>query len=846
MKSFLSWCLSFGVVLCFVCNSYGDVVINEIYYNPPDEGLESGTLREFVELYNPGTQSVDLSGYQFTDGLTYTIPQNTVLASGGYLVVAKDPTYHSWRNKSYKVLGPYQGSLSDNGEKITLKRPSGSLVENTFKYQDHFPWSLGADGYGSSLERISSNLPVEDYHSWRGSSVYEGTPGAVNSVAGIPPSPLLSGANITPAHPKSTDIVQVQMGFDSPALIESVTLQCEILSQPAPNEVMIDINSTWRIFKGVSSPSADIDWTAISFDDASWLSAKSGFGYGDLDRVNTVLSDMRSKYSSLYMRKKFNLSSEDLEKKYILQMYYDDGFVAYINGKEVVRVNVPDVYTHQSLASGSHEGDTVSVYNIPSDCLIAGTNVLSIVGFNNSLDSSSDFVMIPVLSVEGKASGTFRLPMLVAESNLTSVTYQAVIPSVASQNLIRMNARVTLKDGKSFLLPNQTEPNPFISYFVYDGELESRLPILWVLPPKTSSLLNNSRAISGAVCLKPGNPYPDVFDGAMLVPSASDRRKIKFMKDNYFYGDRTINISPEIPTGGTNAGISSPYREQLGYWFYKEMGVPTLWGEFYRVIALPISSKPDHTQNLVYEQVNESFLEKNHLNPDADLYKLVYSNPNWEKHTNKDTGNDSIIELLQAINTPDVKKLREAIEKYLVVDEFLAYSAASCFTSNWDGYWNNNWSYLDPDTHKWQMTPWDLDWCWGSTPPANTGVMYAKMPLTFPIDGNAIGHSDVSRAPGPVTSPIHQEPQFYKDYVEKVRVEMSRSFAKEKLYAKMDQLQQMLLDDLQMINRATGRDVAGRTQQIKNSYDVIKKYVDDRRSYLQSVLPVGVSEWSLF
>lgn len=844
MKSYMIRFLSLGAVLwCLSLHSYGDVVINEVYYNPPDDGLDSGTVREFIELYNPATQAVDLSGYQFTDGLTFTFPKGTSLAGEAYLILVKDITQRVWRNRS--IYGPYQGSLSDNGEKITLKRSDGSVVES-FKYFDHFPWPLGTDGYASSLERISWNLPAEDYHSWRSSKVYEGTPGAKNSVDGMPPYPLTTGVDITPKHPKSTDVVQVQVGLDHPDLIQSVSLQCETLTQPEPNETAIDINTNWKIFKGLSSPSAGFDWTTISFDDSSWQVAKSGFGYGDLDKVNTILSDMKGKYSSLYMRRKFNLSSEDLLKKFVLQMSFDDGFVAYINGKEIVRNSVPDDYTYQSLATASNESDSVSVFNIPSDVLIAGTNVLAIVGFNNSLANSSDFVMIPLLFAEGKASGLFTLPMLAAESTLSSATYQAVVPSVASQNLVRMNIRVTNKDGKMVQLPNEYEPNPFISYFVYDGELESRLPILWILPNKTSGLLTNNRAVSGVVAIKAGNASPNVYDGAMLVPSASDRRKIKFMKDNYFDGDRTINISPEIPTGGTNAGISSPYREQLGYWFYKEMGVPTLWGEFYRIIALPVTTKPSHTQNLVYEQMNESFLEKNHLNPDADLYKLVYSRPNWEKHTNKDTGDDNLNELLQAVSTTDAKKLREAIDKYLIVDEFIAYSAASIFTSNWDGYWNNNWSYLDPDTKKWQMFPWDLDWCWGSTPPANYGEMYAKMPLSFPIDGYATGHPDVSRDRGPVTSPIHQEPQFYKDYVEKIRREMSRSFAKEKLFGKMDELQAMLLDDLKLINQQTGRNVTSRTQQIKESYDILKQYVEERRAYLQTVLPTGVDEWSLF
>ncbi len=64
---FLALVLSYG---------YGDVVINEIYYNPTDDDFESGSLREFIELYNPGTEAENVSGYIFTNGIQFIIFSN--------------------------------------------------------------------------------------------------------------------------------------------------------------------------------------------------------------------------------------------------------------------------------------------------------------------------------------------------------------------------------------------------------------------------------------------------------------------------------------------------------------------------------------------------------------------------------------------------------------------------------------------------------------------------------------------------------------------------------------------------------------------------------------------------
>jgi hypothetical protein len=87
-------------------------------------------------------------------------------------------------------------------------------------------------------------------------------------------------------------------------------------------------------------PESDIgyDWPSESFDDASWAKGKAGFGYGDNDD-NTLLEQGTK---CVYLRFSFNVQSKlDIALLY-LDMDYDDGFVAYLNGKEVARANVSD------------------------------------------------------------------------------------------------------------------------------------------------------------------------------------------------------------------------------------------------------------------------------------------------------------------------------------------------------------------------------------------------------------------------------------------------------------------------------------------------------------------------
>ena len=207
--------------------------------------------------------------------------------------------------------------------------------------------------------------------------------------------------------------------------------------------------------------------------------------------------------------------------------------------------------------------------------------------------------------------------------------------------------------------------------------------------------------------------------------------------------------------------------------------------------------------------------------------------PRWEKHTNLAEGNASIDELLLAL----ASSRRETIETRFNLDNMLAYSAASIFTSNWDGYWQNHWMYLDPASTHWEMYPWDLDWIWGATPPANTGAMYAEMPLSFPIDGIAVGFTKVSRQKGPVTSPMHQDAVFHEAYVQRLADTFETVFGQDFLFTKMDEDQQRLLDDLALLNQQTGRNVDSLIQQIQQSYETLKTYILRRRAFLGPLLP---------
>lgn len=84
-------------------------------------------------------------------------------------------------------------------------------------------------------------------------------------------------------------------------------------------------------------PASEVDpgWTAVSFDDASWSHGSGGVGYGDDDDWTITEAII-----SVYCRYDFTVRSLEDITELILDMDFDDGFVAYLNGTELARFNM--------------------------------------------------------------------------------------------------------------------------------------------------------------------------------------------------------------------------------------------------------------------------------------------------------------------------------------------------------------------------------------------------------------------------------------------------------------------------------------------------------------------------
>jgi hypothetical protein len=148
-----------------ICPGFGEIVISEIMYN--NFGPDS---LEFVELYNADTKPINLNGFYFSSGISYTFGDTTMQA-GDYLVIAAKPFSFS------TVFGfspfKFTGTLLNTGEGITLRNSVGLVVDTVF-YKATAPFPNQPNGNGPSLVLCNALLDNMQGSNWAAATEFAG------------------------------------------------------------------------------------------------------------------------------------------------------------------------------------------------------------------------------------------------------------------------------------------------------------------------------------------------------------------------------------------------------------------------------------------------------------------------------------------------------------------------------------------------------------------------------------------------------------------------------------------------------------------------------------------------
>jgi hypothetical protein len=190
----------------YAVQDFRSLAVTEIMYHPPNFGATNGDEVEFLELKNTGTNTLDLSGLQFIDGITFAFTNGRRLAPGQFFVLARNQAAFAAKYPGVTVNGIYSGKLDNGGERLTLAHLLGTNVFS-FGYETDPPWPITPDGYGFSLVRANIAGDPGMATSWRQSANAGGSPGADDPPVSIPG--IVINEILTHTDPPQVDAIEL-------------------------------------------------------------------------------------------------------------------------------------------------------------------------------------------------------------------------------------------------------------------------------------------------------------------------------------------------------------------------------------------------------------------------------------------------------------------------------------------------------------------------------------------------------------------------------------------------------------------------------------------------------------
>lgn len=169
---------------------------------------------------------------------------------------------------------------------------------------------------------------------------------------------------------------------------------------PKKFKSLIEKNAPWDYLADGEHPETEM-WTKVGFDpkQEGWKTGPAGFGYGDGDD-RTEIKNMEGKFTTIFIRKEFDIPKGTDLKRIGLLINYDDAFVLHVNGKEILSKDI-ERDKDGKIKINKHEASGSEYYPLAefATSFHEGKNVIALEGHNDD-KGSSDFSLDPALLLE--------------------------------------------------------------------------------------------------------------------------------------------------------------------------------------------------------------------------------------------------------------------------------------------------------------------------------------------------------------------------------------------------------------------------------------------------------------
>lgn len=838
------------------------IVINELMYHP----ISGDDDFQFVELYNRGTDPVNLSGWKLKDGISFTFAPGTIVGSNSYLVVVRNlPRFaNNYANvPPSKMVGDFNGRLSGSGERIALSMPDEILVTNStggivtnkmdievdeVTYGTGGNWPELADGGGSSLELIDPRANHRLPSAWRASDERFRATETLVEYTGI----LDHGTG-------SPDSLQILLQGPGECTIDDV----EVLDANGINRV-----SNSRFESDVSG------WVAEGTHKHSSHGMDPGLfrgsflhlravdrGDNTVNRVRTTLTSplppgtratirARVRWLKGHPEVLFRIRGNYLEAVGKMRLPLTPGTPSSITSVVNLGPAINEI-SHSPILPAANQAVVVSariedpdgLSNVRLQYRIDPSPNLQAVNMNDAGTAGDSVAGDGIFSgtIPGQPAGVlaaFHISATDASNSSGFSLYPNDAP--ARECLIRFGETkpagslgtyriwMTQQTFNEWSSRSKLDNSPFDITFVYNDQ----------------RVIYNTKALyAGSPYISPGYNNPS----GNLAGYTGD-----FPKDNQFLG--TTDLVLDWPGRDSTA-----LQEQASYWIAEDVGLPTSYRRF---IRLHVNGVTETQRGSIYEDVQQpgrevirewvpedsdgqlfkierwfEFSDGGGLMSDAmptlesfktldlatqkQIFKTARYRWNWLPRAVRGSANDftNLFHLVEVANAPAPEPYRSHIEGLVDVEQWMGIFAVEHIVNNFDSYGHNiakNMYAYKPLNGKWKMFMFDLDW-----------MMIPSRQLGYDTNSSLFDAND------PRIRSMYNFPAFRRAYFRTVQKAVDGPMAN--MNAWLDKKRAGLL--VSGVTRSAGQNLS--------TVDPVKIWVAGRRSYLMQQLATMAANFAI-
>jgi len=365
------------------------------------------------------------------------------------------------------------------------------------------------------------------------------------------------------------------------------------------NDFFISGNTPWKYLDDGTDPGAS--WVTLAYDDSLWSEGDAPLGYGYGSLIATEVSygpDPANKYITTYFRKTFFASDPSLYVDLAFTVQRDDGFVAYLNGVEIARNNLPAQSTHNTTALTESSAAEVLSYTVDASLLNAGQNVLAIevhqfapddddLGIFAELSGNifgNNFLRGPYLQMGTDSSMTIKWRTETATNSVVNYGLSpGALGSTVSQAALTTEHEVVVSglspDTRYYYDIGSTGEvlagGDAVSYFETSPTVgEQHETRVWVIGD-SGTANNNARNVYTAYQSNTGAAYTDLWLmlGDNAYNNGTDEEYQSAVFETYA---ALLRQTPVWPAVGNHEGVKSDTPLQQQDWpYYKIFSLPT-------------------------------------------------------------------------------------------------------------------------------------------------------------------------------------------------------------------------------------------------------------------------------